>query len=85
MFNYECVINGKSINSKNKIQITSPVDLKVCGEVPELGVKEISMAFKSARDSQKNWEDLTLFDRIKYMNKWKELIIKTENILQTLW
>ncbi|WP_381415488.1 NADP-dependent glyceraldehyde-3-phosphate dehydrogenase [Spiroplasma endosymbiont of Anurida maritima] len=76
MFNYECVINGKSINSKNKIQITSPVDLKVCGEVPELGVKEISMAFKSARDSQKNWEDLTLFDRIKYMNKWKELIIK---------
>ncbi|WP_425377918.1 NADP-dependent glyceraldehyde-3-phosphate dehydrogenase [Spiroplasma endosymbiont of Polydrusus pterygomalis] len=74
------LINGELVNNGDWLKIISPINNKPYGRVPALKEKEINEAFKTARQAQKGWAKLTLFERISYLRKWAELLAshKTE-------
>ncbi|AHF57573.1 NADP-dependent glyceraldehyde-3-phosphate dehydrogenase [Spiroplasma eriocheiris] len=72
----DALIDGKLINNGEWLEIISPIDLKPCGKVPALKAKEIDLAFKSARQHKREWANLTLFERIKYLEDWSALLLK---------
>lgn len=79
------LINGKLINNGDWLKIISPINNKPCGQVPALKEKEINEAFNGARQSQKLWEKLTLFERINYLQKWTKLIeYNKKNIIKIM-
>ncbi|MBH8622536.1 MULTISPECIES: NADP-dependent glyceraldehyde-3-phosphate dehydrogenase [Spiroplasma] len=74
------LINGELMNNGDWLEIISPIDNKPYGRVPALKEKEIKQAFQTARQAQKPWAKLTLFERISYLRKWADLLLvhKTE-------
>lgn len=74
----QALINGKFISIDNQVKgidIISPVNLKVIGQVPALSSRHIQEAFISARNSQKKWEKLSIKERINFLENWKQKII----------
>lgn len=78
MYKYEGLINGDLVSTEQWIEIISPVTLEPMGQVPAFKEQEINLAFQSAKTAQVSWAKLTLFQRINYLKKWRDLI--EENI-----
>ncbi|AGM25960.1 glyceraldehyde-3-phosphate dehydrogenase [Spiroplasma syrphidicola EA-1] len=75
------LINGEMINNNEWLEIISPIDLKPCGRVPALKANEINQAFSAARQSFATWKKTTLFERIKLLKHWSQLLLEHKNEL----
>ncbi|WP_027062892.1 NADP-dependent glyceraldehyde-3-phosphate dehydrogenase [Mesoplasma seiffertii] len=84
MYKFKAMINNKFIETKTQLEIINPDGLEVCGTVSALSKEQINHAFLAARQAQKRWEKLGLDERIKSLNRWKELLLENKAELATI-
>lgn len=77
-------INGKFVDSNNKIKSFSPIDNKEIGTVPALGIKDIDLAFEVANASFASWSHLPKENRISYIKKFNEILAKNKEELANI-
>ncbi len=68
--NFNAIINGKEIITKDKIDIFSPWTLKSMGKVSKLNDVQINSAFECAKKSQVDWSKTVLSKRIEILLEW---------------
>ncbi|MCE7792273.1 NADP-dependent glyceraldehyde-3-phosphate dehydrogenase [Salipaludibacillus sp. CUR1] len=66
----------KESASGETVQIKSPDDGKVAGEVPAMSQEEVDAAVKSAADVQENWEATEGHERSQLLHRWAEELEK---------
>ena len=76
MYYFKNLINGELLELDNKIDIISPINLKKIGKINNFNKILINKTFNYATKAQKIWKDLTLTNRINYVNKFKDMMIK---------
>ncbi|MGL6119048.1 MAG: aldehyde dehydrogenase family protein, partial [Fusobacteriaceae bacterium] len=70
-------VNGKYVNGSGKtVDIDSPVDGKILGQVIESTAKDLDDAVKLATIAQKEWGDLSLKKRSDVIFNYRNLLIK---------
>lgn len=77
-------INGKFVETQEKISIISPETNKVIGIMTGLSKEHIQDAYKSARGSQQLWEEYSKIKRIKLMSEWSKLILQEKELIATI-
>ena len=82
---YNFYINGEWRESDTKviIEIKSPYNNEIVGEIQSISKNEVDEAIKSSKLAQKNWEMLTVRERGAYLYKWIEELNKIKNDLAT--
>lgn len=70
------VINGKKIETKKVVDVISPITLEKYGDVSSLSLDQIDEAYKIARSKFDYWKNLTIDDRIDFINSWKNKMIE---------
>lgn len=81
MTEFKSYINGEFVKGKDFLEIINPEDNSIAGKVSALNEKEIDRAFQSARGSFKDWRDASHESRLKYINKFTELLEKNKKEL----
>ena len=79
MKTFKTLINGKMIDTPNKLNIKSPIDNKEIASVPALAKADIDKTFEAAHQAYKSWSALAPKDRIAYLNKFKAELKKKRN------
>ncbi len=81
LFIEKSFIDGKFIDSKNKISVCNPSNNKEIGTIPDLAESEIKKSITAAEDGFKKWRKLTGKERSKILYKWYELILENQEDL----
>ena len=81
MNKFNAYINGEFVNTNNTLEIISPLDNKVAGEVSALKESEIEKAFDSARTTYPIWRKIPKEQRVKYINDFAKLLDKNKTEL----
>ncbi len=82
--NKKAYINGEFVSSKETYEIVGPLKT-VVGTVPALKKEDIDHAFASAKNSQKEWETLSVEQRSELLLKWaKELSKKQDELVEMM-
>ncbi|WP_339023071.1 NADP-dependent glyceraldehyde-3-phosphate dehydrogenase [Spiroplasma endosymbiont of Crioceris asparagi] len=84
MIEFKALINGEFVKTTKKLEIISPVNNNVAGVVSSLVKEDIDKAYKVAKIAQEEWANKKLVDRIKYINSFKELIVKNKQRIAEL-
>ena len=71
---YKNLINGEWKESKQEIDIYSPVDNKLLGTVPAMTKEEVDTAMESARKALKSWKKLSPLERAKILYKAADIL-----------
>ncbi len=79
MIKGKAYINGVAIRKNNVVEIISPLNQKVIGNVPSLSREEINEAFESAHNSFPIWSQTDLQMRIKYINVFTKELRKSKH------
>lgn len=81
--NYKMYIDGEWVDSSNGITIDSfnPADGQVWACVPNASVEDVNRAVISAKNAFKTWSILHYSERVKYLQKFVELL-KQKDIKQ---
>ncbi len=67
------------------IDILDPENNQPFARVPALSPSDVDYAFKSAHLATKQWAELSITQRAKYLNRWCELLLKhKEELAETL-
>lgn len=85
--NYKYYVNGewKESQTKETIEIMSPYNDKFVGKIQAISQDEIDEMINCAKKAQKQWKELTVRERAKYLTKWiEELSIIKEDIAKTI-
>ncbi len=77
----KCYINGQWVSGAATIAVTNPVDERVIGSVPKLGVKETRAAIEGAEKAQKLWAKKTAKERAGILRKWFTLMMENQEDL----
>lgn len=77
---YRNLVNGEWVTSESGklIEIKSPLDNRVLGNVPAMTKDEVDLAINTAKKSQKKWNNVPISKRGEIMYKAAELLL--ENI-----
>lgn len=78
------LINGQNYQNGKWVDIISPTNNQIVGQVPALTKKEIDDCYQSAFKAQKKWATTPLLERIALLNQWKELIIEYQDEIANL-
>jgi len=84
LFCEKSFINGKFIDSKNKISVFNPADESPIGAVPNLSRDEIKAAIDCSKTAFEKWKKLTGKERAKILRNWYELILENIDDLATI-
>ncbi|AVP49783.1 NADP-dependent glyceraldehyde-3-phosphate dehydrogenase [Williamsoniiplasma luminosum] len=84
MYKMKILINGEMIQTDEVVEILNPATFEVAGVVPALKANDINNAYLAARNAQKNWENLQILERIKILNRWRDLILANKEELATI-
>lgn len=87
MEKYLLYINGEWIAPETGeiMEVENPSNEEIIGYVSNAGEKEIDMALQAAADAQKNWSELPVIERVKYLRKLVELTLeKKEDLAKML-
>lgn len=76
--NFKNLVNGKWVSSEsnNFIDIKSPIDNSLVGRVPAMTKDEADFIIKSAKEAQKEWENVTLNERAEILYKAADLLVE---------
>ncbi len=74
-------IDGKWLDSKNKIAVTNPSTGEKIGEIPDLEISEIKKTIDAAKIAFEKWKKFTGKERAKLLHNWFELILKNQEDL----
>ena len=83
---YKIFVGGQWQVSKSDkyIEIHSPIDGSVVGIVPSVTKEEAEMAVESAKNSQKDWENMLISERVDILHKAAALIKENVDVLRDL-
>ena len=71
---YKNLFNGEWVESKNTIDIFSPVDKSLVGKIPAMSVDEVNVAIESSKSSQKAWAAMPISSRAAILHKAASLL-----------
>lgn len=76
--NFKNLVNGNWVSSEsnNFIDIESPIDNSLVGRVPAMTKDEVDFIIKSAKEAQKEWENVTLNERAEILYKAADLLVE---------
>ena len=76
--NYKNLANGNWVfsESNNFIDIHSPIDDSLVGRVPAMTKEEVDFIIKSAKEAQKEWQQVTLNERAEILYKAADLLVE---------
>ncbi|MGI9465280.1 MAG: aldehyde dehydrogenase family protein, partial [Aestuariivirgaceae bacterium] len=81
----DCYINGKWVDSDDRIDVTNPASGEVIASVPKLGAKETAGAIADAEAAMKGWAAMTAKERCNIMRAWFNLMIENaEDLAQIM-
>jgi succinate-semialdehyde dehydrogenase/glutarate-semialdehyde dehydrogenase len=75
LFSEKNFINGKFLDSREKISVFNPADESLLGAVPSLARDEIKSAISAAALAFTKWKKFTGKERAKILRNWHELIL----------
>ncbi|QLR05385.1 NAD-dependent succinate-semialdehyde dehydrogenase [Providencia rettgeri] len=78
LFRQACYINGRWVETENKIPVTNPASQTVLGTIPSLTATQVDEAIEQAHTAMAGWSQLTAKARSIILRRWFELI--EENI-----
>ncbi len=81
MYKFKAYINGSFIDKPETITINNPTTNKPAGTIPALKAVDIDKAFQAARIAFSGWADMDYKKRIKYIEKFRDLVLKNQNEL----
>jgi succinate-semialdehyde dehydrogenase/glutarate-semialdehyde dehydrogenase len=84
LFSEKNFINGKFLDSKEKISVFNPSSEALLGAVPNLTREEIKSAISSATLAFQQWKKFTGKERAKILRNWHELILENLEDLATI-
>ena len=80
----KCYIDGKWVDSKERIEVYNPADNTIIGTVPSLGQQETESAIEAAEQSYKDWKTRTAKERSTILRRWYDLIIENKKDLAVI-
>lgn len=80
---FKNLVNGKWIesSSNNFIDILSPLDNSLVGQVPAMTKEEVDEAINGAKSAQKEWKNKNLNERADILDKAADLLVENVEIL----
>lgn len=78
LFREQCYVDGKWINTTEKITVKNPFDESILGTVPSFGRTETQLTIQAAHNALPAWRAKTAKERAQILRSWFDLII--ENI-----
>ena len=77
----QCYIDGKWVDSDEKIDVTNPASGDVIASVPKLGAKDTKQAIAAAEKAMKGWAAKTAKERSNILRKWYNLMMENQEDL----
>ena len=78
-------INGDfKVSASGKLDVVSPVDGKVISAVPLSAYEELDLAVQAARKAWPAWSALTLKERVQYIFRYRNLLLRDRESLAEL-
>lgn len=73
---YKNLVNGEWVDaaSKEVITIDSPIDHSILGSIPAFSKEDIDKTIQVAKQSQKEWEDVPIYERANIIYKAAQLL-----------
>ena len=75
MYKFKSYINGEFTCNKEWLNIVSPLNNEICGQVSALNQEDINNAFSFARKSFKNWSSSNIEERVLACKKISEKLL----------
>lgn len=76
LFQEKAFINGKWLDCKNKLEVFNPSNGELIGTIPNFDAIKTKLAISEAKNSLKEWQNLTAKNRSEILRKWYNLIIE---------
>lgn len=81
LFSEKNFINGKFVDSKDKIEVFNPSNGALIGNVPNLNISDLKSAITHAQNAFEKWSKLAGKERAKILYKWYQLILENQEDL----
>ncbi len=81
MYKFMAYINGEFIDSSEKVTINNPTTNQPAGVIPALKTVDINKAFEAARIAFDGWASINYKKRIKYIETFRDLVLKNQALL----
>lgn len=78
---YKNLVNGEWIGSEKEIKINSPINNEEIGTIPAMTREEADNAIKTAKAALKNWRNLAVVERAKYLYKAADILERDKDII----
>lgn len=80
---YKNLFNGTWVHSKscNYIEIKSPINFEVFGEVESLNTTEVNKIVANSKEAQKEWGNIPIYERAKILHKAANLLEENASFL----
>lgn len=75
------VVNGEYYDSNSVLEIYSPIDNSIVGSTPAMSKEDVDYAMITAKNSFKNWKNLSYKERSDYLKKVSEKLLENKEIL----
>ena len=76
MKHWKMIIDGKEVDSQDKIEVNNPATLEIIATIPNGGAKEAKQAADAAARAFKIWAKKTAAERSQLLMNWFHLIDK---------
>lgn len=83
---FKKLLNGEWINGESKeyIEIKSPIDNELLGKVPAMNKEEVDKAIESSKEAQKKWRLVPVADKVNILYKAADLLEEQKDKLADL-
>ena len=81
LFSEKNFINGKLIDTKDKIAVFNPSNGVLIGDVPNLDKSDLNSAIIAAQNAFEKWSKLAGKERAKILYRWYQLILENQEDL----
>lgn len=81
---YKNLFNGDWVTSINTIDIFSPVDNSLIGNIPAMNFDEVNLSISNSKVSQKKWADMPISSRASILHKCATLLDENIDFLSSI-
>lgn len=78
---YKNLVNGEWVSSEKEIKIYSPIDNEEIGSIPAMTREEADKAIKTAKAALKEWKNLAIVERAKYLYRAAQILERDKDII----
>lgn len=78
---YKNLVNGEWLSSEKEITVYSPINDEELGTIPSMTREEADNAIKTAKTALKNWKNLAIVERAKFLYKAADILERDKEII----